>query len=170
MTGQVGHRHPGVAKRQERVDQRAALVEPRWHVLVADAEIERHVVAHAPRIGEVVRLAGGAELGSRQRHRRFGAAHVAEQEVRERGAARRRNAGGRPRRPSVERERPARELVAHLVVVVEPDVRAHLERVPPAEPRQVVGELEHFVPVGVGPFRAVAKPAHPGDADRRNTP
>src|SRR5688572_4058237 len=44
MAGQVGHRCSGVVIRQVRVHQRAALVEPWWHVLVADPEIERHVV------------------------------------------------------------------------------------------------------------------------------
>ena len=41
---------------------------------------------------------------------------------------------------------------------------------PAADPRHVVGELERLVPVGVGPFRAVAEAAEPGDADDRNAP
>ena len=170
MTGQVGHRRPGVAIRQIRVDQRAALVEPWWHVLVADSEIERHVPAHPPRIGEVVRLADRAELGRRERHCRFGAAHVAEQEVGKRGAAWSRHARRGSRGPSVEHERTARELVADLVVVIEPDAGAGFDRVRAADPGHVVGELEHLVPVGVGTLRAVPEPAEPGDADGRNPP
>src|SRR5262245_14529052 len=116
MTGQIGHRHSGVAIWQVRVDQRAALVEPWWNVLVAESEIERHVTTHPPRIGEVVRLADRAEVGRRELRCRFGAAHGAQQEVGKRGATWRRLARQGSRGPSVEHERTARELVADLVV------------------------------------------------------
>ncbi len=76
----------------------------------------------------------------------------------------------RPGRPAVELEPAARELVADLVVVVDPEVGADLERVPALDPRHVVDELEDLVPVGVRPLGAVTKAAQPVDADARNAP
>ena len=45
-----------------------------------------------------------------------------------------------------------------------------VERVPAANPRHVVGELERAVAVRVRPFRVVAEAAEPGDADRGDAP
>ena len=64
----------------------------------------------------------------------------------------------------------ARELVADLVVMVDPDVGADLERVPPADPRDVVDELEVLFRIGVWPFGAVTEAAEPVDADARDAP
>ena len=75
---------------QVRVDQRAGLIEPRRGVFVAQPEIERHVVAHAPRVGEVVRLARRAEFDLGQPGRQFGEALIAKQKVGKRGSGGRR--------------------------------------------------------------------------------
>ena len=61
-----------------------------------------------------------------------------------------------------------RELVAHLVVVIEPDAGAGFDRVRAADPGHVVGELERLVVVGT--LRAVPETGEPGDADGRNAP
>ena len=149
MAGQILHVRRRVVERDRRVHQRAVRVEPWRRVFVAQAEIERHVRADLPRVGEVIRLAQRAELRHRQRHRRFGLLRVAEQEVGE-GVA-----GG----DRLKLEIAARELVAHLVVHVVADAAANLERMPPANPRQVVAELERLVPVRIRPFGAVAEAA-----------
>ena len=171
MPRHVGHGQALVEERHVGVDQRAGFVLERRDVFVPDAEIERHVVAHAPRVGEVVALADRAEFRHRQLDRQLGETLVAEQEVgkrrRDRYASR---AVQRPGRPAVELEPAARELVADLVVVVEPEVGADLERMPALDPRHVVDELEDFVPVRVRPFSAVTKAAQPVDADARNAP
>ena len=167
----VGHGQALVEERHVGVDQRAGFVLERRDVLVPQAEIERHVVAHSPGVGDVVALADRAELRHRQLDRQLGETLVAEQEVGERGArSASRRADQRPCRPAVELEPAARELVADLVVVVDPEVGAHLERVAALDPRHVVDELEHFVPVGVRPLGAVTKAAQPVDADARNAP
>src|SRR6187401_2570238 len=67
-------------------------------------------------------------------------------------------------------ERAARELVPHLVVLIPPDGAAGLERMPAAEPRDVVGELVRLVPIRVGPFGVVAEGAVTGNPDRRDPP
>src|SRR6185436_13414422 len=67
-------------------------------------------------------------------------------------------------------EIPPRKLIAHLVEHVIPERAADFERMPPANPRQVVAELERTVPVGVRSFRVVAKTTEAGDADRWNAP
>ena len=51
------------------VHQRAVLVQPRRRVFVAQAEVEGHIGADLPRVGEVIRLAQRAELRHRERHR-----------------------------------------------------------------------------------------------------
>ena len=166
----VGHGQALVEERHGGIDQRAGFVLERRDVLVPQAEIERHVVAHSPGVGEVVALADRAELRHRQLDRQLGETLVAEQEVGKRGRDRRRGAVQRPGRPAVELEPAARELVADLVVVVDPEVGADLERVPALDPRDVVDELEHLIPVGVRPLGAVTKAAQPVDADARNAP
>ena len=130
----------------------------------------RHVPAQPPRVVEVVRLADRAEPRRRERDRHFRHALIAEQEIGERGRPRRRHAregtGGAP----VEAERPARELIAVLVELVEPDRATQLERVRAADPGQVVDELEHLVAVGVRALGAVAEAVVSRDADGRNAP
>ena len=125
---------------------------------------------HSPGVGDVVALADRAEFRHGQLDRQFGETLVAEQEVGKRGRDRHRRAVQRPGRPAVELESTARELVADLVVVVDADVGADLERMPALDPRHVVDELEHFVPDGVRPLGAVTKAAQPVDADARNPP
>ncbi len=54
--------------------------------------------------------------------------------------------------------------------MIDPDGAARFEGMPAAEPRQVVGELEHLVAVGVRTLRAVTETAESRDADARNSP
>src|SRR5439155_23587794 len=70
----------------------------------------------------------------------------------------------------LELEVAARKLVAHLVVHVVPDAAANLQRMPPANPRQAVVELERVVAVRIRPFGVVAEAAERGDADRGDAP
>ena len=77
----VGHGQALVEERHGCVDQRAGFVLERRDVFVPQAEIERHVVAHSPGVGEVVALADGAEFRHRQLDRQLGETLVAEQEV-----------------------------------------------------------------------------------------
>ena len=142
------------------VHQRAVLVQPRRRVFVAQAEVEGHIGADLPRVGEVIRLAQRAELRHRERHRRFVLLGVAEQEIGECVS----------RRDGLKLEIPARKLVAHLVVHVVADAAAGLEGMAAANPRHVVVELEGAIAIGVRPFGVVAEAAESGDPDRRNPP
>ena len=121
MTRQVRDGQPLVAVRQVGVHQRAALVEPRRRVFVAQSVIERHVPAHAPRVVEVVRLADRAEPCGCERNGCFRQTLIAEQEIGKRRGPRCRHPGQGTGGPPVELERPSRELIAVLVELVEPD-------------------------------------------------
>ena len=81
MPRHVGHGQALVEERHGGIDQRAGFVLERRDVLVPQAEIERHVVAHSPGVGEVVALADRAEFRHRQLDRQLGETLVAEQEV-----------------------------------------------------------------------------------------
>ena len=160
MAGEILHVRRRVVAWERRVHQRAVLIEPWRRVFVTQAEIERHVRADLPRVGEVIGVAQRAELRHRERDCRFVLLRVTEQEVGERVA----------RGNGLKLEIATRKLVAHLVVHVVPERAAGLERMPSANPRHVVAELERAVPVRVRPFRAVAKAVEACDADRRNPP
>ena len=155
MAGQILHVRRRIVEWDGRVHQRAVLVEPWRRVLVAQAEIERHVRADLPRVGEVIRVAHRAELRHRERHRRFGLLGIAEQEVGE----------GVSRGDVLKGEIPARKLVADLVVHVVSKTATSLERMPSANPRHVVVEFERAVAVRIRPFGVVAKAAEARDAD-----
>src|SRR5262249_34718846 len=72
----------------------------------------------------------------------------------------------------LEREQPARELVADLVVVLPVVLKTECEAVLPVEPGHLVHELQRVVVVGEGAVVGVANPGEPGPikADVGNSP
>ncbi len=130
------HRLRRVVAVRVEVHEVVALGVGRRRVLVADAGLDRQVLAHAPGVGHEPLVGGEPEEADRIRRRLVVGAEVAEQDVGQRVAGAVRVAGG------VERDRPEVGAAAILVLAVARDGEAAADRVRAADPRQGVLESD----------------------------
>jgi hypothetical protein len=132
-----------------------ALVIPRWRVFISKTCGQCEFRRHAPRIIDIVGLAGGSELREGQCHGIGASGAVSCQKV-GKGVA----AGIRNRVPchgSIKEKLPARELIAVLVIAVALDFQAKPKRVLAQDPGEIVNPLKRRIRQHERSARRIAK-------------